>query len=52
MDDSVVVLYNGETVSVPKEVAEIRALERRWEQEQDKRTARHLSRRYCARWVA
>ena len=37
MDDSVVVLYNGEPVSVPKEVAEFLEQERKREQAQDKR---------------
>ena len=37
MDDSVVVLYNGEPVSVPKEVAEFLDQERKREQAQDKR---------------
>ena len=44
MDDSVVVLYNGEPVSVPKEVAEFLEQERKREQAQDKRDERHLSR--------
>lgn len=44
MDDSVVVLYNGEPVSVPKEVAEFLDQERKREQAQDKRDERHLSR--------
>ena len=43
MDDSVVVLYNGEPVSVPKEVAEFLDQERKREQAQDKRDHRHLS---------
>ena len=44
MDDSVVILYNGEPVSVPKEVAEFLEQERKREQAQDKRDERHLSR--------
>ena len=44
MDDSVVVLYNGEPVSVPKEVAEFLEQERKREQAQDRRDERHLSR--------
>ena len=44
MDDSVVVLYNGEPVSVPKEVAEFLEQERKREQAQGKRDERHLSR--------
>ena len=44
MNDSVVVLYNGEPVSVPKEVAEFLDQERKREQAQDKRDERHLSR--------
>ena len=44
MDDSVVVLYNGEPVSVPKEVAEFLDQERKREQAQDKRDERHLRR--------
>lgn len=42
MGDSVVILYNGEPVSVPKEVAEF--LEQERKREQDKRDERHLSR--------
>ena len=44
MDDSVVILYNGEPVSVPKEVAEFLEQERKREQAQDRRDERHLSR--------
>lgn len=44
MDNSVVILYNGEPVSVPKEVAEFLEQERKREQAQDKRDERHLSR--------
>ena len=44
MDNSVVILYNGEPVSVPKEVAEFLDQERKREQAQDKRDERHLSR--------
>ena len=46
MDDSVVVLYNGEPVSVPKEVAEFLDQERKREQAQDKRDERHVHRPY------
>ena len=43
MNDSVVIVYNGEQVSVPKEVADF--LEQDWkrEQAQEKQGARHLS---------
>ena len=43
MNDSVVIVYNGEQVSVPKEVADF--LEQDWkrEQAQDKQDTRHLS---------
>ena len=43
MNDSVVIVYNGEQVSVPKEVADF--LEHDWkrQQAQDKQDARHLS---------
>ena len=43
MNDSVVIVYNGEQVSVPKEVADF--LEQDWkrQQAQDKQDARHLS---------
>lgn len=44
MDDFVVVLYNREPVSVPKEVAEFLEQERKREQAQGKRDERHLSR--------
>ena len=43
MNDSVVIVYNGEQVSVPKEVADF--LEQDWkrQQAQDKQDTRHLS---------
>ena len=43
MNDNVVIVYNGEQVSVPKEVADF--LEQDWkrQQAQDKQDARHLS---------
>ena len=43
MNDYVVIIYNGEQVSVPKEVADF--LEQDWkrQQAQDKQDARHLS---------
>ena len=43
MSDTVVIIYNGEPVSVPKEVADF--LEQDWkrEQAQDKQDERHLS---------
>lgn len=43
MNDTVVIIYNGEPVSVPKEVADF--LEQDWkrEQAQDKQDQRHLS---------
>ena len=44
MNDSVVINYNGEPVSVPKEVAEFLEQERKREQAQDRRDERHLSR--------
>src|SRR5699024_12270912 len=40
MDDSVVILYNGEPVSVPKEVAEFLEQERKREQAQDRKSTR------------
>ena len=43
MNDSVVIVYNGEQVSVPKEVADF--LEQDWKRQQarDKQDTRHLS---------
>ena len=43
MNDSVVIVYNGEQVSVPKEVADFLEQDRKREQAQDKQDARHLS---------
>ena len=43
MNDTVVVNYNGEPVSVPKEVADFLEQDRKREQAQDKRDQRHLS---------
>ena len=43
MNDSVVIIYNGEQVSVPKEVADFLEQDRKREQAQDKQDARHLS---------
>lgn len=43
MNDSVVVIYNGEPVSVPKEVADFLEQDRKREQAQDKQDQRHLS---------
>jgi len=50
MNDSVVVLYNGEPVSVPKEVAEFLDQERKREQAQDKKLrSRPSSLKLCER---
>ena len=58
MSDTVVIIYNGEPVSVPKEVADFQEQDRKREQAQDKRDERHLSKRefetvlswwYCVR---
>ena len=43
MNDSVVIVYNGEQVSVPKEVADFLAQDRKREQAQERQDARHLS---------
>lgn len=43
MNDSVVIVYNGEQVSVPKEVADFLKQDRKREQAQEKRDQRHLS---------
>ena len=43
MNDNVVIVYNGEQVSVPKEVADFLEQDRKREQAQEKRDARHLS---------
>lgn len=43
MNDTVVVIYNGEPVSVPKEVADFLEQDRKREQAQDKQDQRHLS---------
>ena len=43
MNDYVVIIYNGEQVSVPKEVADFLEQDRKRQQAQDKQGARHLS---------
>ena len=43
MNDNVVIVYNGEQVSVPKDVADFLEQDRKREQAQDKQDARHLS---------
>ena len=43
MNDTVVVIYNGEPVSVPKEVADFLEQDRKREQAQEKQDKRHLS---------
>ena len=43
MNDYVVIIYNGEQVSVPKEVADFLEQERKREQAQEKQDTRHLS---------
>ena len=43
MNDSVVIIYNGEQVSVPREVADFLEQDRKREQAQDKQDTRHLS---------
>ena len=43
MNDSVVITYQGEQVSVPKEVADFLEQDRKREQAQDKQDERHLS---------
>ena len=43
MSDSVVIIYSGQQVSVPKEVADFLEQDRKREQAQDKQDQRHLS---------
>ena len=43
MNDYVVIIYNGEQVPVPKEVADFLEQDRKRQQAQDKQDARHLS---------
>ena len=43
MNDYVVIIYNGEQVSVPREVADFLEQDRKREQAQDKQDTRHLS---------
>ena len=43
MNDNVVIVYNGEQVSVPKEVADFLEQDRKRKQAQEKQDARHLS---------
>ena len=43
MNDNVVIVYNGDQVSVPKEVADFLEQDRKREQAQEKQDARHLS---------
>ena len=43
MNDTVVVIYNGEPVSVPKEVADFLEQDHKREQARKKQDARHLS---------
>ena len=43
MNNYVVIIYNGEQVSVPKEIADFLAQDRKREQAQDKQDTRHLS---------
>ena len=43
MSDTVVIIYNGEPVSVPKEVTDFLEQDRKREQAQDKQDERHLS---------
>ncbi len=43
MSDTVVIIYQGEPVSVPREVADFLEQDRKREQAQDKRDQRHLS---------
>ena len=43
MNDNVVIVYNDEQVSVPKEVADFLEQDRKREQAQEKQDARHLS---------
>ena len=46
MNDNVVIVYNGEQVSVPKEVADFLEQDRKREQAQEKQDARHLSKKF------
>ena len=46
MNNSVVIVYNGEQVSVPKEVADFLEQDRKREQAQEKQDARHLSKKF------
>ena len=43
MNDNAVIVYNGEQVSVPKEVVDLLEQDRKRQQAQDKQDARHLS---------
>ena len=43
MNDNVVIVYKGEQVSVPREVADFLEQDRKREQAQEKQDARHLS---------
>ena len=43
MNDNIVIVYNGEQVSVPKEGADFLEQDRKREQAQEKQDARHLS---------
>ena len=43
MNDSVVIIYQGEPVAVPKEVADFLEQDRKREQAQDRQDRRHLS---------
>ena len=43
MNDSIVIIYNGAQVSVPREVADFLEQDRKREQAQEKQDARHLS---------
>ena len=45
MNDSVVITYSGQQVSVPKEVADFLEQDRKREQAQEKQDERHLSKR-------
>ena len=47
MNDYVVIFYNGEQVSVPKEVADFLEQDRKRQQAQDKQDTRHLSKSEC-----
>ena len=43
MSDSVVIIYSGQQISVPREVADFLEQDRKREQAQDKQDQRHLS---------